>query len=145
MSTEDDGTTREVSYGGLAVKDGTDLLVITPRGRSRDLLALPKGGMLDGETPEQTAARELMEETGVTVEVRDRVGKVEYWYRRGGKRVFKTVHFYLCRHLEGDPVADGVEVSQAKWIRLADAPRTLAYKGEREMAERALSKLASER
>jgi 8-oxo-dGTP pyrophosphatase MutT (NUDIX family) len=101
--------------------------------------------MLDGETPQQTAARELTEETGVTVAVDDAVGKVEYWYRRSGRRVFKTVHFYLCRHLEGEPTADGVEVSQAKWIPLADAPRALAYKGERQMAERALSKLAAER
>jgi 8-oxo-dGTP pyrophosphatase MutT (NUDIX family) len=143
MST--DRAVQEVSFGGVVVRGERDLLVITPRGKSRDVLALPKGGANPGETPHQTAAREVLEETGVTVEILDALGKVEYWYRRGGRRVFKTVHFHLGRHLAGEPTADGVEVSQAKWIPLADAPRALAYEGERDMAERALSKLAAER
>ena len=144
MSTEADGNLREVSFGGVAVR-GEDLLVITPRGRSRDLLALPKGGANPDEAPEQTAAREVLEETAVTVEVGERLGQVDYWYRRGGRRVFKTVHFFLCRHVAGDPAPDGVEVSQAIWIPLLEAPRRLTYKGERQMAERAVSKLAPER
>jgi 8-oxo-dGTP pyrophosphatase MutT (NUDIX family) len=91
MSTE----TRETSYGGVVVR-GDDVLVIVPRGRRR-VLGLPKGGPNAGESPEQTAAREVREETGVTASVSERVGQVDYSFRRGGRRIDKTVHFYLCR------------------------------------------------
>jgi 8-oxo-dGTP pyrophosphatase MutT (NUDIX family) len=144
MST-DGHELREVSYGGVTIRDGEHLLVITPRGKSRELLALPKGGPDPGETHAETALREVWEETGVTAEAFEELGQVDYWYRRGGHKVHKTVHFFLCRHLEGEPTPDGVEVSQAKWIPLEDAPKVLAYKGERQMVERALSKLRSER
>ena len=53
---------RETSYGGVVVR-GRDVIVIVPRGRRR-VLGLPKGGPNAGESPEQTAARELQEETG---------------------------------------------------------------------------------
>ena len=90
---------REISYGGVVVR-GDDVIVIVPRGRRR-VLGLPKGGPMAGETPEQTAAREVREETGITATVRDRLGQVDYSYRRGGRRVAKTVHFYLCLFVAG--------------------------------------------
>src|SRR5215210_4892043 len=95
MSTE-----REVSYGGVVVR-GDDVIVIVPRGRRR-VLGLPKGGRNPGESPEVTAAREVREETGIVASVRDRLGQVDYSYRRGGRRVDKTVHFYLCEFEAGD-------------------------------------------
>src|SRR5215218_8523391 len=76
MSTE-----RETSYGGVVVR-GDDVMVIVPRGRRR-VLGLPKGGQHPGESPEETAAREVREETGVTASVRGRLGQVDYSYRRG--------------------------------------------------------------
>ena len=143
MST-DAKTLREISYGGVVVR-GSELLAITPRGRSHNLLALPKGGADPDEAPEDTTAREVREEAGVEVRVREEVGRVDYWYRRSGRRIFKSVHFYLCGHVSGDPQPDGVEVSQASWIPLEEAPRRLAYKGERDMAARALSILSADR
>lgn len=141
MSTE----TEQVSFGGVVVRDGRDLLTITPRGRRRSLLALPKGRLNDGERPEEAAAREVFEETAVRVHVGPELGSVAYSFRRGDLRVDKRVHFFLCRHLEGDGEPDGVEVTQARWIPLSEAPRLLAYRGERLMAERALSRLAAAR
>ena len=91
---------QEVSYGGVVIR-GSDVLVIVPRGRRR-VLSLPKGGRDPGETPEETAAREVREETGITATVRERLGQVDYRYRRGGRRVAKTVHFYLCEFETGD-------------------------------------------
>ena len=73
MSTE-----LEVSYGGVVVRDG-EVLVITPAGRPA-VCTLPKGGANAGESEEQTAAREVREETGVQVRVVERLGNVEYWY-----------------------------------------------------------------
>jgi len=136
MSTE-----REVSYGGVVVR-GSDVMVITPRGRSR-VRGLPKGGRNLDETPEEAAAREVREETGITADVRDLLGDVRYTYRRGGRRVAKTVHFYLCEFVSGDTADHDHEVDDARWIPLEEARTRLSYPGERAMIERALSILAA--
>jgi 8-oxo-dGTP diphosphatase len=134
MSTE-----REVSYGGVVVR-GDEMVVIVPRGRRR-VLGLPKGGPMEGETPEQTAAREVREETGITARVRERLGQVDYTYRRGGRNIAKTVHFYLCLFEAGDTADHDHEVDDARWMPLREARRRLSYPGERAMVERALSVL----
>jgi 8-oxo-dGTP pyrophosphatase MutT (NUDIX family) len=136
MSTE-----TEVSYGGVVVRGG-DVIVIVPRGRRR-VLGLPKGGQNPGESPEQTAAREVREETGVNVAVREPLGDVQYWYRRGGRRVFKTVHFYLCDYVSGSTADHDHEVDEARWIPLEEARTALSYPAERRLIAQALSKLRS--
>src|SRR5215210_3125074 len=103
MSTE-----QEISYGGVVVR-GDDVVVIVPRGRRR-VLGLPKGGANAGESPQQTTAREVREETGITATVRERLGQVDYTYRRGGRQVQKTVHFYLCAFEAGDTADHDHEV-----------------------------------
>lgn len=134
MSTE-----RELSYGGVVVRGG-DVLVITPAGRRR-VVALPKGGAESGETGEQTAAREVREETGVEAVVTDRLGDVSYWYRRNDKRIYKTVRFYLCEYVSGDTADHDHEVDDARWIPLGRARSELSYPGERQMIERAMPKV----
>jgi 8-oxo-dGTP pyrophosphatase MutT (NUDIX family) len=137
MST-DPRPLRETSYGGVVVR-GDQLLVITPIGKRR-VVGLPKGGPNPGESPEETAAREVREETGVTATVREFLGDVNYWYRRGGRRVYKTVHFYLCDYVSGSTDDHDHEVEEARWIPLAEATSRLSYPGERALIERALSK-----
>src|ERR1044072_1270435 len=97
MST--DRPLRETSYGGVVLR-GDDVLVITPIGKRR-VTGLPKGGPQPGESGEETATREVREETGVNAAVREPLGGVNYWYRRGGRGVYKTVHFYLCDYVSG--------------------------------------------
>jgi 8-oxo-dGTP pyrophosphatase MutT (NUDIX family) len=138
MST--DRPLRETSYGGVVVR-GSDVLVITPVGKRR-VTGLPKGGPKPGESGEQTAAREVREETGVTATVREPLGDVNYWYRRGGRRVYKTVHFYLFDYVSGSTDDHDHEVEDARWIPLAEARTALSYPGERALIERALSKSA---
>ena len=135
MSTE-----RERSYGGVVVR-GDEVLVITPAGRPR-VSTLPKGGPQPGERPEATAAREVREETGVEARIVERLGNVNYRYRRGGVRVFKTVGFYLCDYISGDTEDHDHEVDEARWMPLERARTELTYPGEREMIERALSKVS---
>jgi 8-oxo-dGTP pyrophosphatase MutT (NUDIX family) len=136
MST--DRPLRETSFGGVVVR-GDEVLVITPVGKRR-ITGLPKGGPNPGESGEQTATREVREETGVTATVREPLGDVNYWYRRGGRRVYKTVHFYLCDYVSGSTEDHDHEVENARWMPLEAARTALSYPGERTLIERALSK-----
>ena len=108
------------------------------------LLALPKGLVDPGENPEQTAAREVMEETGITATAITKLGDTKYVYVRswGDKeRVFKIVSFYLFRYESGtiDDIAPEmrIEVKCARWIALEDGAKKLAYRGEKDMVRRA--------
>jgi len=136
---------REFSSGGLVIRNlrGRPHLAVV---RVRDeILALPKGHPEEGESMKEAALREVREETGLTGEIEEKLGDVRYWYARGGERVFKVVSFYLLRYLSGRIADHDHEVEEALWIPLDEAPKRLAYGGEREMARTALSKLAEGR
>ena len=112
--------------------------------KSKAVLALPKGLVDPGEKPMETALREVYEETGVTADVVAKLDDIKYVYSRSwgdGQRVFKIVSFYLMRYRSGrinhiSPKMR-IEVAHARWIPLEDAPKMLAYKGEKQMARRA--------
>ena len=127
---------REFSAGGLVVRDG-DLAVVSPR---RGVVALPKGHPDGGETLEQAATREVREETGLVAEPRGELGEVRYWYTLEGERVLKSVTFFLFAYVSGSVEDHDDEVESAAWIPLSQAPELLSYKGEREMAEKALAR-----
>jgi 8-oxo-dGTP pyrophosphatase MutT (NUDIX family) len=114
-------------------------------GWRRRVLALPKGLVDPGEKAMDTAVREVFEETGVTAEPLAKLADSKYVYTRAwgdGLRVFKVVSFYLMRYRSGRindiTPAMRIEVARARWVRLEDAPRLLAYTGEKQMARRAL-------
>jgi 8-oxo-dGTP pyrophosphatase MutT (NUDIX family) len=141
---------RELSAGGVLVKRirGRPMLAaIRPQGRKEGTWALPKGNIDPGERPEETALREVLEETGVAGRLVEKLGDVKYTYtRRGGVRVFKIVSFYLLRAGRGRLGAIEehmrIEVAEARWLPLDEAPRLLSYGGEREMAAKARERLA---
>jgi 8-oxo-dGTP pyrophosphatase MutT (NUDIX family) len=139
---------REFSAGGVLVrrlKGDWVMAAIRPAGKDPGVWALPKGIIGDGEPPEETALREVEEETGVEGKLVRKLGDIRYVYTWAGERVFKVVSFYLLRYSKGRlgdlPPATAHEVAEVRWLPLEDAPRLLAYKGEREMAERALAAL----
>ena len=129
---------REFSAGGVVLR-GNNVAVVTPR---RGVLALPKGHPDGDETLEQAATREVREETGLTAEPREKLGEVRYWYTFRGERVLKSVTFYLFEYISGDVEDHDDEVESAAWIPLREAPELLSYKGERDMAEKALARNA---
>jgi 8-oxo-dGTP pyrophosphatase MutT (NUDIX family) len=140
--------TREFSAGGVLVRRLRGrwwVAAIRPRGKPEGVWALPKGLIDPGETAADTAVREVSEETGLTGRLQEKLGDVRYVYTRRGERVFKVVSFFLLRYTSGriGELAPGMEleVAEARWLPLEDAPRLLAYGGEREMAERALTTL----
>ena len=131
---------REFSCGGVVVR-GADCIVIVPTRRPANggpVLALPKGHPENGETPADAALREVREEAGVEATVREKLGDVRYWYQRDGRRIAKTVAFFLLDYVSGEPDDHDHEVEYARWIALEEAARSLSYKGERDMAARAL-------
>jgi 8-oxo-dGTP pyrophosphatase MutT (NUDIX family) len=120
---------------------------IRPRGRPAGVWALPKGNIDPGESPAETAVREVREETGIEGRLVEKLGDVRYVYtRRGGPRIFKVVSFFLLRAGRGRigeiDESMRIEVDEARWLPLEEAPRLLAYGGEREMAAKALERLA---
>jgi 8-oxo-dGTP pyrophosphatase MutT (NUDIX family) len=136
---------REFSAGGVVVRrmEGRPFVVVV---RVRDaILALPKGHPDGDESAATAAAREVREETGVEAELVEKLGDIRYWYAREGKRVMKIVAFFLFRYRSGDVADHDHEVEEALWIPLEEAPERLAYEGERQMAESALSRLAEGR
>jgi 8-oxo-dGTP pyrophosphatase MutT (NUDIX family) len=142
---------REFSAGGVLVRRLRGrwmVAAIRPGGRPAGVWALPKGRIDDGEKPEQTALREVAEETGAHGRSLGKLGDVRYVYTWEGERIFKVVSFFLVRYSGGRlgdvPEEFRHEVAEARWLPLAEAPRLLAYGGERDMAKKALSMLGGD-
>ncbi|HET7855900.1 MAG TPA: NUDIX domain-containing protein [Gaiellaceae bacterium] len=139
---------REFSAGGVLVRRLRGrwmCAAIRPAGKPPGVWALPKGLVGPGESPADAAAREVTEETGVRARLVEKLGDIRYVYTWAGERVFKVVTFYLLRYSRGrlddlDP-DHRHEVAEARWLPLDEADRLLAYKGEREMAEKALARV----
>jgi 8-oxo-dGTP diphosphatase len=131
---------REVSAGGVVVRRMRGrawVAAIQPQGRAAGHWALPKGQVDRGEQPLATALREVLEETGLEAEPVRRLDDLRYVYTRDGRRIFKVVSFWLMRPRRGrlGAIAPSMahEVATAAWLPLADAPRLLAYRGERQL------------
>ena len=142
---------REFSAGVVLVRRMRGahwLAAVRPQGKPEGTWALPKGLVDRDEGTAETALREGFEETGVHGRLGEKLGDVRYVYTWQGERVFKVVSFYLA-HATGGRIGElppgmDVEVAEARWLRLDDAPRLLAYRGERDMAERARERLTDE-
>jgi 8-oxo-dGTP pyrophosphatase MutT (NUDIX family) len=107
------------------------------------VLALPKGHIEPGETGAEAAVREVREEAGIDSRLVEKLDDIKYWYSRDGARVFKVVSFFLLAYRSGSVRNyQRAEVEGAEWVPLEEAPDRLSYKGEKEMARAALSKLA---
>jgi 8-oxo-dGTP pyrophosphatase MutT (NUDIX family) len=122
------------------------MAAIRPAGKPEGTWALPKGLIGSGERAEVTALREVAEETGVEATPVEKLGDIRYVYTWAGERVFKVVSFSLFRYSSGRlgdiPPEHAHEVAEVRWLPLEEAPKLLAYKGEREMAAKALGRFS---
>jgi len=123
---------REFSAGGVLFKGDQVLLVKNPSG----VWTFPKGLVEEGERPEETAVREVLEETGVEGEIVKPLGEITYWYTLKGEKVFKRVRYYLMRYRRGEPKPSW-EVLDAGFFPLEEARELIRYKGDREILSRA--------
>jgi 8-oxo-dGTP pyrophosphatase MutT (NUDIX family) len=137
---------REFSAGGVLVrklKGRWMLAAIRPAGKKPGLWALPKGNIGPDEDSRATAVREVHEETGARGRLVEKLGDVRYTYTWAGERIFKIVSFFLLRYTGGRlgdlPPETAHEVDEVRWLPLDEAPKLLAYGGEREMAKKALA------
>ncbi|MCC9137286.1 NUDIX hydrolase [Pontibacter silvestris] len=132
----------QVSAGGVAYRVGVSgievaLISVGPQARWQ----LPKGLVDSGETPEVTAVREVREEAGIETDIIKKLETIEYWYigNRGKQRVrfHKLVHFFLLRYMSGHTDQHDHEVNEARWVTTKEAKKMLAFKGERQVLEKA--------
>lgn len=132
-------TRDQVSAGGVVfrqIDDRTEVALISVGEEAR--WQLPKGLLGRDETPEQSALREVQEETGLTAELLRPLDTIEYWYyatTRHGNRVryHKNVYYFLMRYLSGDTADHDAEVNEARWFEIGEAAQQLAFKNERKV------------
>jgi 8-oxo-dGTP pyrophosphatase MutT (NUDIX family) len=137
---------REFSAGGVVVRNMRGRPYIAAiRLKDGSVLALPKGHIDPGESAAQAAEREVREETGVEGTLVEKIDDIRYWYVRGGQRVLKVVSFFLFRYRSGSVRDHDHEVLSAEWVPLAEAPRLLSYRGEKEVAAAAQSRVEQAR
>jgi 8-oxo-dGTP pyrophosphatase MutT (NUDIX family) len=129
------------SAGGIVVRhqSGRAWLVVGSRRRERDgwTWTLPKGTPKPGESREETALREVAEETGLQVRITGPLDSIEYWFVQSGQRIHKTVHYFMMEPTGGDLANHDHEFEQVRWILFADAATMLTFETERTLVARA--------
>ncbi len=126
---------REHSAGGVLLEDGKVLLIRTRNLKGEEVWTFPKGLVEPGESPERAALREVFEETGYEAEILRPLGQVTYWFVRDGKRVKKTVDWFLMRPIRRVKEPDW-EVEGVAWVPLEEAAERLRYKSDLELLDR---------
>jgi 8-oxo-dGTP pyrophosphatase MutT (NUDIX family) len=114
------------------------MLLASRRTRRGDLVwGLPKGLVEADEDPEETALREVREETGYEGTVREKIGDVSYWFVWEGTRIRKTVHFFLMDDSGAEPGTRDAEMEDVKWFLLAEAADVAGFDSEKRIIRKA--------
>ncbi len=132
----------EISAGGLVINfsGNSGLLIgrvdLKDASREKLLWSLPKGHIESGESPEEAALREVMEETGIQSRIAHSLGVIDFWFMAGGKRIHKTVHHYLFHEVGGTLAPQVTEVDEVGWFPLHEIVERLAYPDEKKLIAR---------
>lgn len=133
-----------MAAGGVVFREGDEgIEIVLVSRRSSGLFALPKGKVDPGEQVEQTAVREVREESGLEAEILDALGEVRYWFTdEHRERVDKVVYFFLMRPTGGDMADHDHEFDDVGWYHLAEAERLLTHKNQLHILHRAAELIA---
>jgi len=138
-------TAAATSAGGIVVRKEQKgpSLVVGMRRRDRDLATwtLPKGTPDPGETVEETAIREVTEETGLEVRIVAPLPSIEYTFVQSGTRIYKTVHYFLMEPVGGDLSRHDREFERVRWVSFDEAPALLTFPTERALVATAADRL----
>ena len=141
-------TARATSAGGIVVRyeSGRPWLVVGSRRRERDgrTWTLPKGTPEGDETREQTALREVAEETGLEVRIAGPLDSIEYWFVQAGTRIHKTVHYFMMEPVGGDLADHDHEFDEVRWIPFTEAATLLTFQTERALVAQATERLSTD-
>ncbi len=133
------------SAGGIVVRfrDAVPQLVVGRRRRERDgqTWTLPKGTPITGESLEQTALREVCEETGLTVRILSPLDAIKYTFVQRGTRIHKTVHYFMMEPTGGDLEGHDHEFEEVRWISFDEAANLLSFETERSLVGLAATRL----
>jgi 8-oxo-dGTP pyrophosphatase MutT (NUDIX family) len=137
------------SAGGVVVRFERDRpsLVVGMRRRARDAVTwtLPKGTPDPGETVEETALREVAEETGLEVRILEPLPSIEYDFVQDGTRIHKTVHYFLMEPTGGDLARHDHEFERVRWVPFDEAGGLLSFATERELVATAGERVTTPR
>ena len=142
-------TSTATSAGGIVVRyeSGQPSLVVGSRRRERDgrTWTLPKGTPHAGESREETAIREVEEETGLQVRITGPLDSIEYWFVQSGTRIHKTVHYFMMEPVGGDLARHDHEFDEVRWVDFDEAPTMLTFETERALVAQAADLLGASR
>lgn len=142
-------TRKHTSSGGVIFKakeDGVQVVLISHHNQKGRLIwCLPKGSVEKGESLQETAIREVREETGVVGRILEKIGQIQYWFysKEEETKIFKTVHFFLLEYLQGVETDHDSEVDEARWVALSEAHAMLTHDSERQIMDKAVNYLTA--
>jgi 8-oxo-dGTP pyrophosphatase MutT (NUDIX family) len=136
------------SAGGIVIRHeaGVPYLVVGMRRRERDSVTwtLPKGTPEAGETREETAIREVAEESGLEVRIAEPLDSIHYSFVQHGTRIHKTVHYFLMEPVGGDLARHDHEFEQVRWVTFDEAEHLLTFETERALVARAAERVGAD-
>lgn len=136
----------QTSSGGVIFRKsdrGYDVAIVAVKGGN--VWCLPKGIVDRGEVFEETAVREVSEETGLKGKLMNKIGHISYWYYIKGEnaKCKKTVHFYLLEYVSGDTEDHDWEVDKSAWFPIEEAIDKLTYRGDKDILDKARKMLTA--
>ncbi|MFC1560022.1 NUDIX hydrolase [Candidatus Margulisiibacteriota bacterium] len=126
------------SAGGVVFKkEASKIKVVLTVKSGGKITCLPKGHIEKGERSEDAATREVKEETGLTGNLIEKIGDIEYWFAEAGQKIHKKVAFFLFEQTGGSTKDHDFEVEEVKWYDLSEAVKTTTYKSEKDIIKKA--------